>query len=69
MSHVILRHGTNQASKAQLIQLPAILGGKMAGGSMLGQLTQVGIGLGANSALAESFHVARKVRRTSWALT
>ena len=51
MSHVILRHGTNQASKAQLIQLPAILGGKMAGGSMLGQLTQVGIGLGANSVL------------------
>ena len=51
MSHVILRHGTNQASKAQLIQLPAILGGQMAGGSMLGQLAQAGIGLGANSVL------------------
>src|SRR5438045_6065648 len=51
MSHVILRHGTNQASKAQLIQLPAVLGGQMAGGSMLGKLTQVGIGLGANSVL------------------
>src|SRR6266699_448970 len=25
MSHVILRHGTNQASKANLIQLPALL--------------------------------------------
>jgi predicted Zn-dependent protease len=51
MSHVILRHGTNQASKAKLIELPAILGGQMAGGSMLGQLASAGIGLGANSVL------------------
>lgn len=51
MSHVILRHGTNQASKAQLIQLPAILGSAVVGNSMLGQLTQLGIGLGANSVL------------------
>src|SRR5438046_5704107 len=51
MSHVILRHGTNQASKAQLIQLPALLAGQVAGGSMLGRLAQAGIGLGANSVL------------------
>ena len=51
MSHVILRHGTNQASKSQMIQLPALLGSKMAGGSMMGQLAQLGIGLGANSVL------------------
>ena len=51
MSHVILRHGTNQASKAQLIQLPAVLGSQAAGGSMVGKLAQVGIGLGANSVL------------------
>src|SRR5215813_8757300 len=51
MSHVILRHGTNQASKSQLIQLPAVLASQAAGGSMLGKLTQVGIGLGANSVL------------------
>ena len=51
MSHVILRHGTNQASKSQLIQLPAVLGSQVAGGSMLGKLTQLGIGLGANSVL------------------
>jgi len=51
MSHVILRHGTNQASKSQMIQLPAVLGSKMAGGSMMGQLAQLGIGLGANSVL------------------
>ena len=51
MSHVILRHGTNQASKSELIQLPAILGSRMAGGSLAGQLAQLGIGLGANSVL------------------
>src|SRR6266545_1163719 len=52
MSHVILRHGTNQASKANLIQLPAMLAGAVIGnGSMLGQLAQLGIGLGANSVL------------------
>jgi beta-barrel assembly-enhancing protease len=51
MSHVILRHGTNQASKAQLIQLPAVLASQAGGGSMLGGLARVGIGLGANSVL------------------
>jgi len=51
MSHVILRHGTNQASKSKLIELPALLGSQMAGGSMIGKLAQVGIGLGANSVL------------------
>jgi hypothetical protein len=53
ISHVALRHGTNQASKANLIQLPAMLAGALAGrgGSMLGQLAQLGIGLGANSVL------------------
>ena len=51
MSHVILRHGTNQASKSQLIELPALLGAQMTGSSMLGKLAQAGIGLGANSVL------------------
>jgi Zn-dependent protease with chaperone function len=52
LSHVALRHGTHQASKANLIQLPAMLAGAVVGnGSMLGQLAQVGIGLGANSVL------------------
>ena len=53
MSHVILRHGTNQASKANLIELPAVLAGEIAGGSggMVGQLAQLGIGFGANSVL------------------
>lgn len=52
ITHVALRHGTNQATKANLIQLPAMLAGMAAGsGSMLGQLSQLGIGLGANSVL------------------
>ena len=52
MSHVILRHGTNQASKANLIELPAMLAGELAGnGSMMGQLAQLGIGFGADSVL------------------
>jgi hypothetical protein len=51
ISHVALRHGTNQASKANLIQLPALLAGAAVGGSMIGQLAQLGIGLGANSVL------------------
>jgi hypothetical protein len=52
MSHVILRHGTNQASKANLLQLPALLAGAMVeNDSMLGRLATAGIGLGANSVL------------------
>jgi predicted Zn-dependent protease len=51
MSHVILRHGTNQMSKANFLQIPAMLAGAAAGGSLLGQLAQAGIGFGLNSAL------------------
>lgn len=52
ISHVSLRHGTNQASKANFIQLPAMLAGAVMGNSsLLGQLTSAGIGLGANSVL------------------
>jgi Zn-dependent protease with chaperone function len=51
ISHVALRHGTNQASKAQIVQLPAMLAAGRAGGGITGALTQLGIGLGANSVL------------------
>lgn len=51
ISHVALRHGTNQASRANLLQIPALLAGKAAGGGLLGGLANLGIGLGANSAL------------------
>ena len=51
ISHVALRHGTNQASKAYIAQAPlAILGGIFGGGSGVGSiLTQLGIGFGASS--------------------
>ncbi|MGE5646683.1 MAG: M48 family metalloprotease [Acidobacteriota bacterium] len=48
LSHVILRHGTNQVSKANLVQLPAQLAGSMIGGSTMGQLVNLGLGLGLN---------------------
>ena len=51
MSHVILRHGTNQASKAELVELPVALATSGDSGSMLANLAKLGIGLGANSLL------------------
>ncbi|MGC2111925.1 MAG: M48 family metallopeptidase [Candidatus Korobacteraceae bacterium] len=52
MSHVILRHGTNQASKAKVIELPLALAGQLtSNGSLMGQLTQLGIDLSEDSVL------------------
>ncbi len=52
MSHVILRHGTNQASKAKLLQLPLELAAQITdNNSLVGELAQLGIGLGADSVL------------------
>lgn len=51
MSHVVLRHSTNQASKRNLVALPAVLASMLVGNSLLGQLTQIGISFTANSAL------------------
>src|SRR5580698_9745070 len=52
MSHVILRHGTNQASKANLLEIPLALAGELTNSdSLMGELAQLGIGLGANSVL------------------
>ena len=48
VSHVALRHGTNQASKQQMLQLPAMLVGQATGS---GKLSQLGINLSANSVL------------------
>jgi beta-barrel assembly-enhancing protease len=50
MSHVILRHGTHEASKAKLVNFSAMLAGAAAGnGSAAGQLARMGLGLGGNS--------------------
>lgn len=51
MSHVALRHGTNQVSKANMVKLPLALAGGAGGGSLLGSLAVAGVSLGANSAL------------------
>lgn len=52
IAHVALRHGTNQASKANLIQLPAVLAGMAIGqDTVVDQIAQIGLGLGVNSVI------------------
>ena len=49
IAHVALRHGTNQASKASILQIPAAAAGILLGdGSTTGQIAQIGAGLGLN---------------------
>ena len=49
ITHVTLRHGTNQASKAMLARMPLqVLGGRL-GGGLMGNLAQLGLGFGLNS--------------------
>lgn len=49
IAHVALRHGTNQASKASILQIPAAAAGILLGdGSLAGQIGQIGAGLGLN---------------------
>ena len=52
LSHVVLRHGTHQASRAVALQAPAmVLGGLVGRSGLSALLAQLGIGLGANSVL------------------
>jgi len=53
IGHVVLRHSTNQASKATMFQLPAMLAAGLLDqkGGMLAALGQLGISFGLNSAL------------------
>lgn len=52
IGHVALRHGTNQASKSQVVQAPlAILGGVMGSDSVGSVLAQMGTGFALNSVL------------------
>lgn len=52
ISHVALRHGTNQATKSMGVQLVAgTLAQGVGGGGVLHQLTQMGLAFGANSVL------------------
>ncbi|MEI9813950.1 MAG: M48 family metallopeptidase [Acidobacteriota bacterium] len=62
MSHVALRHGSTNVSKANIIQLPAMLGANVLGakGGIWGTLGQLGIGLGAQSVLLKYSRDAEK---------
>jgi Zn-dependent protease with chaperone function len=51
ISHVALRHGTNQVSKAYATQIPLALLGGIAGNGVGGILTQLGVGFAADSVL------------------
>jgi len=51
MSHVNLRHGTYQITKAAPLELVSMLAGALFGRGMLGQLARAGIGLTAGSVL------------------
>jgi beta-barrel assembly-enhancing protease len=52
MSHVILRHGTHEATKANFVQLPALLAGAVIGeDTVAGKLANMGLGLGAKSVI------------------
>ncbi len=58
--HVVMRHGTHQASQMMLAQMPlAVLGGALGRSAGLGgQLAQMGIGFGINSALLKNSRTA-----------
>jgi len=61
IAHVALRHGTSQASKAQMVQLPAVLAGAILGdGGALSQIGQVGLGLGLNALVMKYSRTAEK---------
>jgi len=48
ISHVVLRHGTNQASKANLIARPALVIGEINSFTVIGRLINLGLGLQLN---------------------
>jgi predicted Zn-dependent protease len=54
--HVVLRHGTHQASEIMLARMPLALLGSIFGEStsLLGQLSQMGLGFAVNSALLKN---------------
>lgn len=51
IAHVVLRHGTSQASKANLLQLPAMIAGAALGNSAGGALGQLGLSVALESVL------------------
>lgn len=62
ISHVALRHGTSQASRAQMVQLPAAIAGAILGqqGAVLATAGQIGLGLGVNALIMKYSRSAEK---------
>jgi beta-barrel assembly-enhancing protease len=60
ISHVVLRHSTEQASKAMLAQIPLAVLGAVVGGGAAGQLAQLGIQFGAESVFLKYSRDAEK---------
>jgi predicted Zn-dependent protease len=48
MGHVILRHGTTQLSKQNVLEIPAILAEAATGSQLVGRLAKAGVVLGVN---------------------
>jgi predicted Zn-dependent protease len=48
MGHVILRHGTTQMSKQNLLEIPAILAAEATGSRLLARLAEAGVAIGVN---------------------
>lgn len=49
IAHVALRHGTSQASKAGILQIPAAIAGAVLGGGAGATLSRTAVGLGLNT--------------------
>ena len=63
IAHVALRHGTSQASKANLTTIPAVLAGSVIGDqSVAAQIGQAGLAVGVNSVLLKYSRYLRSVR-------
>jgi len=61
IGHVVLRHGTNQASKAYAAQAPlALLGGVLGSNSIGSVIAQLGLGFGVNSLLLKNSRDAER---------
>ncbi len=61
IAHVALRHGTNQVSKANFIQLAAVIGSSLLGsGSITSELARLGISFGASSLLLKYSRTAER---------
>jgi beta-barrel assembly-enhancing protease len=58
ITHVTLRHGTNQASKAMIAQMPLQLLSAKLGGGAVANLTKMGIGFGLNSVFLKNSRTA-----------